>query len=401
MYPPVGRWSNEGCNELESFLVHSRLRSEYLKTFQKRIDRESILYQLENTFPRLKIKMSEDLFSYENFYTVVRNLNFDASPGYPYCRQYTDLGEVFGWDGLFLDEDKVFMWYQMFLNWLNNPIPYPYRVFIKDELIKESKFKQGRLRLIFVSPLMSQLLDHLLFDDMNKKEQELCWELPTKLGWQPFWGGAEKLVSHFDDPVSLDKSMWDWTVMWELLEIDRDFRKRIIVNITPQIEELIDLSYNLAFVNSQFIFSNGVVLQQQIPGLMKSGLVNTLSTNSHLQVVIHLLSYCGHDYKMWCIGDDVVMSKPCPLYCENLKKYCVVKEMEQGYIFAGFNCLNKEPLYWSKHVNNLMYAEEEELPDLLDAYQRLYVFSKEKLFIIQNLLMDLDPTLLRSPANLR
>lgn len=374
-----------------------------MKEFDLSVDREFVLYQLENTFPCLKVRMAEDPFNYSNFVRVVRKLNFDASVGYPYCRQYADLGEAFGWDGLNLDNDKVLMWYHMFLLWLSEPVAYPFRVFIKDELITQKKYDQGRLRLIFVSPIFNQILDHLLFDDMNVKEQECCWELPTKLGWQPFWGGAEKLVSNFDNPVSLDKSMWDWTVHEELLIIDREFRKRCILNLTPEISRLIDLSYSLAFEKASFIFSNGVVLQQQHNGIMKSGLVNTLSTNSHMQVVIHLLSStCGHHYKMWTIGDDVVMSSPCKLYRENLRKYCVIKEFEEGYLFAGFNCENKEPLYWSKHVNNLLYAEDDDdLVELLEAYQRLYVFSPDKLRVLQDLLIELEPELVKSPPFLR
>nr|UNY47213.1 MAG: hypothetical protein 3 [Solemoviridae sp.] len=346
--------------------------------------------------------MPEDPLSYENFRAVVRNLNFDASVGFPYCRIYANLGEVFQWDGVNLDEPSVQLWYRLFLKWLEEPIAYPFRVFIKDELVKKEKFDQGRLRLIFVSPLFNQLLDHLLFDIPNKLEQEYAWEIPTKLGWQPFWGGAEKLVSNFDDPVSLDKSMWDWTVSWELLEIDKEFRKRNVLNLTEEVSKLIDLSYDLAFKNSSMFFSSGHCLQQNFNGLMKSGLVNTLSTNSHLQVVIHLLSStCGHHYKMWCIGDDVVMTRPCQEYRKNLEKYCLIKEFEEGYLFAGFDCYDKVPLYWSKHVNNLLYAKEEDLAELLEAYQRLYVFDKEKLSIIQELLGQLEPRLVKSPSYLK
>nr|UNY47216.1 MAG: hypothetical protein 3 [Solemoviridae sp.] len=403
LHPPIGRWHFDGTNEIESFLVHVRLRSESLKNFDLDFDRERILFQFEKLFPSLKIKIAEDMFSFERFYTVIRELNFSASVGYPYCRVYPTIGDMFGWDGVRLDNSKLTLWYNVFLIWLKDPQPQPFRVFIKDELVNQKKFDQGRLRLIFVSPIMNQILDHLLFDEMNQLEQELAWEVPTKLGWHPFWGASEKLVSHFENPTSLDKSMWDWTVTWELLQIDRDFRKRMIVNLTPEIEKYIDLSYDFAYKQASFIFSNGVVVKQLGSGIMKSGLVNTLSTNSHLQVVIHLLAQqqCGHQYKMWCLGDDVVMSRPCPLYKQILSKYCVVKEFEDGYLFAGFNCFTKEPLYWSKHVNNLLYATDEELPELLASYQRLYVFSPRKLALIQNLLMDLNPSLIVSKESLK
>lgn len=361
-----------------------------------------VLNQAEDDYAMIKVHVQDGFINYDRFKEIIRNLNFDATPGYPLCRSYPTIADMFKWDGFNVDPHAVERFWFEWLVWLSNPIDFPFRMFIKDEPINQKKFDLGRWRLIFASPLYYQILDHFLFDEMNEKEMENQWNVPTKLQWHPFWGGAEIGVASFDDPVSIDKSMWDWTALWELISIDKDFRKSM-ANAPPYWHQLVDLSYELEFEKASFVFSSGIVVRQNFKGLMKSGLLNTLSTNSHCQDFIHKLAQlrCGHNYNFWTIGDDVLMTNPCENYKQQLNQFSIVKEIEPGYKFAGFDLSTKTPTYWSKHYNRLLYSTEEEIAEILDSYQRLYAFHPEKLKLIHKILYDYAPNKLRTPRFLR
>lgn len=362
-----------------------------------------VLNQAEDDFAMIKVHVSDDFINYDRFREIVRSLNFDATPGYPLCRSFATVGDLFKWDGFNFSEDSVLRFWHEWKIWLENPIQFPFRMFIKDEPISKEKYDLGRWRLIFASPLYYQILDHFLFDDMNNMEMEAQWLVPTKLQWHPFWGGAEIGVSTFDRPASIDKSMWDWTMLEDFVLLDKDFRKSRVLKAPQRWYDLVDLSYKLAYEQATFVFSSGLVFEQPGIGLMKSGLLNTLTTNSHCQYFIHVLcsNKCQHRYKFWTIGDDVLMTYPCDLYLREMSRFSKVKKVDPECIFAGFNLKNKEPCYWSKHYNRLLFSADEQLAEILDSYQRLYAFCDKKLDIIQDLLYQYDFTKLRTKRYLK
>lgn len=361
-----------------------------------------VLNQVEDLYAMIKVHVMPDFLSRDNIRLAVLDMNFNSSPGYPLCKTFQTIGNMFLWDGISISEERFNIFYHEFLLWLSSPVRYPYRVFIKNEPISAEKKKLGRWRLIFISPFYQLLLDHILYKDFNDLEAEHMWNLPTKLKWHPFWGAAEICVSTFDNPASMDKSMWDWTMQEVFVNMDKQFRKEMTV-APPLWHDLVDLSYDLAFSNCQFIFSSGLLLQQDFVGFMKSGLYVTLSTNSHCQLFIHQLAQnrCGHFYKFWTIGDDVIMTNPCDYYLSQLPNFCILKGVDNNYVFAGFDNKTKVPKYWSKHYYKLLYMSEEDLPVALDAYQRLYVFSPEKFSLIQDLLYQISPLALRSVRYLK
>ncbi|APG75794.1 hypothetical protein 3 [Hubei sobemo-like virus 38] len=326
----------------------------------------------------------------------------DASPGLPFCKHYKTNAELLGFDGFNCDAVKADCLVNMFYYWLDNIQVYPFRIFIKDEPHKLSKKQKGRWRLIFSSPLFYQILEHLLLDPLDEMESLCQWDLPTKLRWHPFWGGAQMGVSNFDNPVSLDKQCWDWTLTGQFAELDNALRSNL-VKAPNKWHELFETVNDLIYNKAVFQFSSGHQFQQVEPGLMKSGLVRTLSTNSHCQCFIHWLAEqkCGHSHKFWTIGDDLLVDDPCDDYLRYTSDYCILKEVEPGYNFAGFNLKTKTPLYWSKHIYRLLYVDEKVIPDVLDNYQRLYVYSDKKFNIFQDMLYDLDPTKIRSQAYLK
>lgn len=365
-----------------------------------RIDQElfeTILDQAEDTFSKIRVVIPDDFLSYSNIMKVICSLNMQSSPGFPFLRYYSSNSEVFGFDGISVDPGKTNAFIEGFECWLNNMIEYPFRVFIKDEPHKPSKIELGRWRLIFSSPLYYQVLEHLLFDPLDNLEGELLWNLPTKLKWHPFWGGAEMCQAHFSNPCSIDKKMWDWTFSEQFIRMDTELRKRL-VHAPPEWSILVDKISSMCFDNPLLCFSSGHIFRQTIPGLMKSGLVRTLSSNSHAQYFIHLLccNKCGHNHKVWIIGDDVLVEDPCQIYLDQLNNFSLVKEVLFSRIFAGFNLDTVIPEYWSKHVTRLLYADDSVIPEILDNYQRLYVHSEDKFNLFQDMLFHYDKTRIRS-----
>lgn len=341
------------------------------------------------------MKIPSDFLSFERFLEVVKQLNFQASPGLPFCYRYPTNAQLFDWDGEYFSLFRARMVYEWMIDAIQCDAELPFRVFVKDEPITQEKYEQQRWRLIFACPVIWQILDHMLFDYSNDKELECMWSVPSKLGWNPFFGGDRLAKMYFENPLSLDKSMWDWTYPDWLVEMEKEFRHRMVT--APALwHALVDFRFSRSFSNCVFQFSNGLKLRQQFTGFMKSGLVNTLSSNSHGQYFIHLLVSMRMglplDIPFWTIGDDVLADYP-DLDLEEFKKQhfelgVLLKECKRELKFAGFDLQSMEPCYYSKHVTNLLYAED--LVEVLDAYQYLYCYSP-KLELFQDILSELAP----------
>lgn len=311
--------------EYQSFLAHATIRRDLKieEVDEQLIDQ--VLSNSEDAFSRIRVEVKEDFLNPEKIRKIIQNLNMDATPGYPLCCSYPTIGDLLGVVNFVPSLDRIELLLQQFYCWLSKPVCYPFRIFIKDEPHKQSKIDVGRWRLIFGSNVYLQILEHILYDDMDGLEALCQWDLPTKNHWHPFWGGGMMCRATFDDPVSMDKTCWDWTASSLLLRLDHQFRKNLVVGPEKWFD-LHELAYNLSFVNCKFIFSSGIILRQRFEGLMKSGLVKTLSTNGHCQWFIHQLAQlkCGHKYKFWCLGDDVIMSRPCGEYLKRTLGFCLI-----------------------------------------------------------------------------
>lgn len=382
--------------ENRSLFVHSKLRADFL-TGAVVPDAEVIedsLDKLLKTFAVAKVKISDNFLDYQSYIKVLENINWKATPGYPLCRTYNTIGDLYKWDGISYDPRIAKQVYEQLMHWIAKPMVYPFRVFIKVEPLAPAKAEVGRWRLIFGAPLYLQLLDHLLNDAINASIMEHRYNLPAQIGWNPFWGNSEWAVRKFTNPYSLDKSLFDWTVSGWLIDAVRQFRHEIVV-APKEWHTLLDFSYDYSFNRAQFMLSDGQVYEQKTRGLMKSGLVNTLADNTLMQCFLQEIAYshCNCEARPYiAIGDDVLMEAPCEHFESNLKQYCKLKYMEPSYNFAGFNLKIKEPEYWSKHINKLIFQEEKHLAETLETYTMLYCFSKDKFNYFSELLQEIDLT---------
>ena len=184
----------------------------------------------------------------------------------------------------------------------------PIRLFVKQEPHTLKKCKEGRFRLISSVSLVDQIVERLLFGPQNQLEITMWRSIPSKPGMglsqyeqaQSIWNDLK--YKHLGCPAAeADISGFDWSVQsWELWA-DCSMRA-LLGNFTPEVKHLA-MSRFYCLMNSVFQLSNGTLIEQGKPGLMKSGSYCTSSTNSRIRCLMAEL--IGSP---WCIamGDDSV-----------------------------------------------------------------------------------------------
>ncbi|APG75791.1 hypothetical protein 2 [Hubei sobemo-like virus 28] len=329
----------------------------------------------------------EDFISRAHFDRVLQKLDMQSSPGYPYCVRIPVNAHLFGVnaDGE-KDPDAVERVWEAVQHRLGKLLDGeedcdPIRLFIKPEPLKEKKLTEHRYRIISSVSIVDQIIDHLLFDDMNETMYANWHNVPSMVGWSPFVGGWKVMPKL--KWLAIDKSSWDWTVHKWILDQCLELRTRLCDNMNAAWLKLARARYHLLYDNPVLVTSGGVLLRQKTPGVMKSGCVNTIADNSIAQYLLDL-RVCFEigltpGYLM-SMGDDTLQQKPRDLqkYLDALSSFCIVKQATEANEFAGmlFNGRNVEPLYHGKHACTILHAKPEILEELADAYTLLYHRSK-------------------------
>nr|UHS71669.1 MAG: polyprotein P2ab [Sobemovirus sp.] len=184
----------------------------------------------------------------------------------------------------------------------------PVRLFIKQEPHPLRKVRTGRLRLISSVSLIDQLVERVLFGFQNNLEISQWKQCPSKPGMgltakeqsDALWGEL-KFKSTLAPAAEADISGFDWSVQhWEL-EAEVEMRIRLgnfgVLAAKAARNRFVCLS------NSVFQLSDGTLIAQGLPGLMKSGSYCTSSSNSRIRCL--MAKIIG---SRWCIamGDDSV-----------------------------------------------------------------------------------------------
>jgi len=165
----------------------------------------------------------------------------------------------------------------------------PVRLFVKQEPHPKSKIDQGRFRLISSVSLVDQLVERMLFGPQNNAEIDLWDKIPSKPGMglsvdeqsDLLWRDVQ--FKHLHAPAcEADISGFDWSVQyWELLA---DVKMRIYLSGASGPTKMAMSSRFYCFANSVFQLSDGTLIEQGEPGLMKSGSYCTSSTNSRISL---------------------------------------------------------------------------------------------------------------------
>lgn len=184
----------------------------------------------------------------------------------------------------------------------------PVRLFVKQEPHSKLKVEQRRFRLISSVSLIDQLVERILFGYQNNLEIASWRTCPSKPGMG--LSLSEQARAIWDDLATkhttrvaceADISGFDWSVQsWEL---EADVEMRISLgSFPPKLANAARARFH-CLANSVFQLSDGTLIAQGLPGLMKSGSYCTSSSNSRIRCLMAEL--IGSP---WCIamGDDSV-----------------------------------------------------------------------------------------------
>lgn len=328
--------------------------------------------------------LEDDFDGYDAYERALHRLDMTSSPGYPYSQEATTNGLWLKWNGLECDEiQKLRLWHDVKLV-LADEYEHIIRVFVKQEPHKKSKIEEKRWRLIMASSLPVQVAWHMLFFKLNDLEIKQAYHIPSQQGIVMIGGGWKLFSKSWSErglTCGLDKSAWDWTAPMWTLNTDLELRRRL--GRGSRMSEWLSLAktlYRHMFEDPKLLLSDGSLYQQIVPGVMKSGCVNTISTNSHAQVFVHI-AVCidlGLDpYPLpVCCGDDTLQHDSHVRDLSAYRKYgVVVKSASTTMEFVGheFREEGPYPLYFLKHLKKLQYVTDEVLPQYLDSMARMYV----------------------------
>lgn len=375
--------------ELASLRAHSIYFMASREGFQDLTDYERAytLQVCEVAYQSAKYRLPEDFMQRTHFDRVVRGLEFTSSPGYPYCTEASSIGQWLGWDGFGFSPERLDrLWWDVKV-FLDGGIEVLYRVFVKSEPHTKAKAAVNRWRLIICPPLFEQVAWSMVFGPGNDREIETVGLTPSMQGmklcsgeWKNHW----RLFRQRTYDGALDKSAWDWTCHRDLIAMDLDLRERLITSSPDhrvRWRGVAERLYVGAFDHPKLVLSNGTIYQQEYGGIMKSGCVNTISTNSHCQVFAHIISCMREGLPIHplpvAVGDDTLgccANTPTPQTYASLG--VVLKEVG-GLQFVGHNwaVAGPVPAYNAKHFFRYAMVKEEFVPDYLDSMVRLYAHS--------------------------
>lgn len=243
-----------------------------------------------------------------------------ASPGVPLSKLANSNGDLMNRHGDFVTAavvERLFLLSQMDEDSVSNFSPEklvemglcdPVRLFVKQEPHPISKITEGRFRLISSVSIIDQIVERMLFGPQNSLEISEWTRVPSKPGmgltlrWQQQALFDDLRFKHLKCPAAeADISGFDWTVQnWELWA---DVEMRIALGGFPKVLARTARNRFRCFMASVFQLSDGRLLAQNYPGIMKSGSYCTSSTNSRIRCLMAEL--IGSP---WCIamGDDSI-----------------------------------------------------------------------------------------------
>lgn len=343
---------------------------------------------METAYAGSHWRLPDDFLERESFDRALAGLDMSSTPGYPYMREAPTTGDWLKWDGFgSYDSLRVErLWYDT-CKVLRGEWDTILRAFIKREPHSKKKCEDGRWRLILCSPLPVQVAWQMIFAYHNDVEIEKARYIPSQQGFKLMNGDWKR---YYQDWVqrgmtwAMDKSAWDWTAPYWTIELDLEFRYRMgRGSMMDKWREKAEILYRQMFVEPKIILSDGSVYRQVVPGVMKSGCVNTISTNGHCQGFVH----CVVCYRAGVnphplprvVGDDTLSRAEHAKLSGRYSEFgVIVKEVTQGIEFVGFNWSTKglEPLYFSKHISRFRHTGDKILPEYIDSLLRVYVHSR-------------------------
>lgn len=340
-----------------------------------------------------------DFLERSHFDRVVKEIDWNSSPGVPYVYTATTNRILFKVVDGVPDQGICDAFWRLVCDRIRDRTADPIRLFVKPEPLKRKKLDIGRVRLISSVSVLDQIIDSMLFGDSNQRLIDTYHFHPIKVGWTPYKGGWMVMPQ---EGLAIDKSKWDFTVKSWIIAVELEVRKRLCNNLTQQWIDLATWRYTKLYKEAILQTSGGLLLEQKFVGYQKSGCVNTIVGNSIMQLILHcrVCDEIGEDSQWIAVmGDDTVQACPADKerYLDVLSKYCIVKDARRAVEFAGhrFMGLRVEPLYRGKHAFQMLHVSPAWYNDLARSYALLYHRSNYRSAIRNGLktvppIMDLD-----------
>lgn len=316
MYPQIG-----ASHEIDSF----NLQSDKFNLVGKLEEpmRSEVLSRAEAYYSLSKWKIREDFLSDKHItdtIEIIMKKNPDKNPGALFSRegmtQNITVLERIGILGILATvKDRI--------RTLQKPGDHrydadPVRVFQKPEATKIAKAIEKRWRLIWGVSLIDQIIDRLLYTEVVEASIRNWFDQAAKPGANFKSGGTHRMVmkynSKFAKPwTSFDASSFDFTVSGDQLDLARDLNSRLCTTsgALKEVWESLSLARETAVSYGSFVFSNGVVCKQTLPGIQKSGRYTTIDGNCKVTVMNRIRYDCNKGLDSdplgtIAMGDDAV-----------------------------------------------------------------------------------------------
>lgn len=242
----------------------------------------------------------------------------DSSPGLPWALQFKTNQEMLDTFGL---EQVVNLVYDRLRLLREAEIPDdfkpakavdiglvdPIRVFVKNELHKVEKIKEGRFRLIASVSFIDGLVERVLFGDQNKAEIKENATLPSKPGMGLHDEGLEAIravLADFKRPISTDVSGFDQNVPYWAAVLDAKRRIALAGCTLGSSYAQMVLNRTKLLWKATIVFSDGTIIYQTEYFMQKSGSYNTSSSNSAMRKIVG--DVVGANKRGIYMGDDAV-----------------------------------------------------------------------------------------------
>lgn len=341
----------------------------------------------------------------ENFYKALLDLDLASVPGKTALTRYgTTLGEILGFDGTSLNPERVEIFRLYVTDRLNDLLngvraADPLKMFVKQEPHKLAKIAEDRLRLISAVSVVDSMIDRMLFQDIFESVKTHPLATPIAIGWNPLGSGTSVLRGKIKTPTfDTDKKHWDWTFPFWLLGDCYS----CVVNLANWPSWRRELAYSrffMLFQHARFCFPDGDIVEQQLPGIMKSGCYLTLLLNSIGQWFLHDLvqTKLGVEIPFVCFGDDVSQqsSEFDQRFVEEYENFgfTLKSERHEHIEFCGFEMFTMNrflPAYKEKHIFLLSHltTDDEIATQTLQSYQYIYWFDKPFLSLIREIALE-------------
>jgi len=330
---------------------------------------------------------------YENFYSkqfddelehCISLLKADASPGIPYIlrsrdnagliEKYKDEVKTFVKDRITLRLNTAHYRHLTPVQLVEAGLVDPVRLFIKDELHKTSKLKEGRLRLIMSVSVVDKLIEMVLIRRIKETEVNNWHSIPSV----PGLGFTDEMSVYFFDqvhgmerPVSSDVSGWDWSCQQWLHDDAGEFTIRQCLNATEEWKHLIRMDAYLAG-HSLYSTSDGDLLVLDVPGNINSGRFQTSRGNSLCRNIVrmHVSDDFSRPNQSRSMGDDCIedyVSDAVNKYKQLGIDIKVYDEIENEFEFCSriFTKFGSYPANPEKLLGNILMTQPKTMEELL------------------------------------